>query len=184
MTGKCRLHTLNTIGFASPDRNVFSQYRSKAIRRHLSLWNSRHLARCTCLRNIISENHRISIPSILSRPGSFSIRFSFEPTHPSRPIPWIIQISREIDDRSFRFAEIQIQDKGRICAFVFQNFATFGHVLPYALLLMGDVDLKNLAVYVVLLSGFSFEGSKAVVESTSEVLVRYQRRRSCVVATL
>ena len=63
-----------------------------------------------CLQKIISENHRISIPSILSRPGSFSIRFSLEPTHPSRLIPWIIQISREIDDRSFRFAEIQIWD--------------------------------------------------------------------------
>ena len=56
-----------------------------------------------------SEN-RILIASILSWTGSFSIRLSLEPTHPSRFIPWISEISREIDDRSYRFAEIQIWD--------------------------------------------------------------------------
>ena len=103
MTGKCRLHTSNTIVFASPDRKVSSQYRLKAIRRHSLLKYFRHF-------DILKIIIRISSPSILSRPGSFSIRLTLEPTHPSRLIPWIIQTSQNIDDRKIRFAEIEIRD--------------------------------------------------------------------------
>ena len=46
------------------------------------------------IAKIISEKHRISIASILSRPRSFSIRLTFEPTHPSLCRPWIFQNSK------------------------------------------------------------------------------------------
>ena len=92
------------------------------------------------IAKIISEKHRISIASILSRPRSFSIRLTFEPIHPSLRRPWIFQNSQISDDQKFRFA---LLDKGRTCTFVFRNTATSGRVPSYYHLVYSHRRSKN-----------------------------------------